>query len=391
MTDTGYKIFLDMDGVICDWEAQFKRYSGGVPVEVYDAEYGKKKRYFFVRKNSPEYYATMPYMTDASILLNYIKKFPVEILSHAPDEYAAEGKLAWLQNNKIDYNPILVNHSNEKASFAMPNCILIDDKPENIKQFRDAGGIGILHRSANETIAELEKLQKSYIKEESYRIYNSVLNPDIWNNDDTIKDDVADSLLTIAKDFYKDTELTVPIEDVYLIGSAAAYNWTPTSDLDLHVAVDFSKINKDTDLVTAYANLLKAKWNKDHDVTVKNHPVEVYLQDIDHKSHSLGIYSLKNKKWIKKPEYSVPKIDKESIKKKYKELTSVIDNIMQEEDFDKISKMVKKIYDYRQSGLDKNGEFSTENIVFKLLRSAGYIDKLKTAANLIKDKELSKV
>jgi predicted nucleotidyltransferase len=217
------------------------------------------------------------------------------------------------------------------------------------------------------------------------------LNPDIWNNDGTIKDDVSDSLLTIVKDFYKDTELTGPIEDVYLIGSAAAYNWTPTSDLDLHVAVDFSKINKDTDLVTAYANLLKAKWNKDHDVTVKNHPVEVYLQDIDHKSHSLGIYSLKNKKWVKKPEYSVPKIDKESIKKKYKELAFVIDNITHEKDFDKISKMVKKIYDYRQSGLDKNGEFSTENIVFKLLRRAGYIDKLKTSANLIKDKQLSKV
>ncbi len=38
-----YKIYLDMDGVISDWESQFKRYSGGVPVETYDVEHGKKK------------------------------------------------------------------------------------------------------------------------------------------------------------------------------------------------------------------------------------------------------------------------------------------------------------------------------------------------------------
>lgn len=391
MTNTGYKIFLDMDGVICDWEAQFKRYSGGVPVATYEAEYGKKNKYLLVRKNSPAYYATMPMMQDAGVLLNYIKNFPVEILSHATDEYAAEGKLAWLQNNKIDYNPILVNKSSDKANFADHNSILIDDKPENIKQFRDAGGIGILHKSANETIAELQKLQKSYIKESSYRVYNSILNPDIWNKDDTIKNDVAVALMIIAKDFYKDTELEVPIEDVYLLGSAASYNWTPTSDLDLHIAVDFNKINKDTELVTAYANLLKSKWNKDHDVTVKNHPVEVYLQDVDHVTHSLGIYSLKNKKWVKKPEYKTPDIDKDSIKKKYKELAKVINDSIHEENLTKITKVVKKIYDYRQSGLDKKGEFSTENIVFKLLRATGYLDKIKNAANKIKDKKLSKL
>lgn len=170
---------------------------------------------------------------------------------------------------------------------------------------------------------------------------------------------------------------------------AAAYNWTPTSDLDLHLVVDFNKINKDTELVSAYTNLLKTKWNTDHDVMINNHPVEVYLQDIDHKTHALGIYSLKNKKWIKKPEYSVPDIDKEAVKKKYKELSSVIDASIKEEDLNKMTKLVKKLYDYRQSGLDESGEFSTENITFKLLRVKGYIEKLKNAVNKVKDKNLS--
>lgn len=379
-----------MDGVICDWESQFKRYSGGVTVAQYEEKYGEKNRYFFVRKHSPEFYSTMNYMPDALELLSYLKKFTVEILSHATDEYAAEGKLAWLQNNKINYNPILVNKSSDKASFAMPNAILIDDMPENIKAFRDAGGIGILHKSANDTIAQLQNLQKSYIKEASYRLYNSILNPDIWNRDNTIKDVVADSLISIAKSFYDDTKLSVPIEDIYLIGSAAAYNWTQKSDLDLHIIVDFEKINKDKELVTAYANLLKTKWNADHDIKIANHPVEVYLQDINHKNNSLGVYSLKDKEWVKKPEYKVPNIDKEAIKKKYKELLSVINNSIKNQEFDVIKKLIKKLYDYRQSGLDKNGEFSTENIVFKLLRSKGMIDDLKNFANKLKDKELSK-
>jgi hypothetical protein len=391
MNEDVYNIFLDMDGVICDWESQFKRYTGGVPVSEYENEHGKRKRYLLVRNHSPAFYATMPYMPDAKVLLNYLKKFNVEILSHAPDEYAVEGKLAWLQNNKINYTPILVNKSSDKSLYAMPNNILIDDKPENIKQFIDAGGIGILHKSADNTIAQLQHLQKSYIKEDSYRIYNSVLNPNIWNGDGTIKDDVAESLISTAKSFYNDTELDVPIEDIYLIGSAASYNWTPTSDLDLHISIDFDKINKDTELVNAYANLLKTKWNSDHDVKIKNHPVEVYLQDINHKSHSLGVYSLQNRKWIKKPIYKVPNIDKESIKKKYRELTSVIDKSISEKNVDNISKLIKKIYDYRQSGLDKKGEFSTENIVFKLIRSTGYLDKLKNAKINIVDKNLSDI
>ncbi len=42
-----------MDGVLTDWEKQFKSYSGGVPVETYEAEHGANKRYEFVKKNSP--------------------------------------------------------------------------------------------------------------------------------------------------------------------------------------------------------------------------------------------------------------------------------------------------------------------------------------------------
>ena len=54
MISNDYKIYVDMDGVLSDWEAQFKRYSGGIPVNTYDNLHGKQNRFNLVNKNSPE-------------------------------------------------------------------------------------------------------------------------------------------------------------------------------------------------------------------------------------------------------------------------------------------------------------------------------------------------
>jgi hypothetical protein len=43
----------------------------------------------------------------------------------------------------------------------------------------------------------------------------------------------------------------------------------------------------------------------------------------------------------------------------------------------------------RESGLSKGGEFSTENIVFKVLRSRYHIDRLKKAVNTVYDNQRS--
>ena len=45
-----------------------------------------------------------------------------------------------------------------KKNYAAPNHILIDDKKSNIDEWRAAGGIGILHTSAADTIQQLKKL-----------------------------------------------------------------------------------------------------------------------------------------------------------------------------------------------------------------------------------------
>jgi len=382
-----YKIYLDMDGVISDWESQFKRYSGNVSVDDYDAKYGKKNRFKFVEKNCPEYYATMPWMKDGKVLLDFIKEMPVEILSHAPSKLSHIGKKEWLSNNNINVKANLVPQRNLKSKFANNKSILIDDREDNVNDFIKAGGKAILHKNAIDTINQL----KNYItmQESSYRIYNSLLNPDLWQNDE-LKPDVKEKLINIAKTFFESTELNVPLEDVLLLGSAAGYNWTPTSDVDLHLVIDFDKVNDNQELVQKYVDGLKSAWNDKHKISINNHPVEVYIQDVDHETNSLGIYSLINNEWLKKPVYNVPKIDKDAIKKKYKEISKEIETGIQSNDSKKLENILKKLYVYRQSGLDKSGEFSTENIVFKLLRSTQHLKKLKDGIVKITDKKLSK-
>ena len=387
MINSKYKIYVDMDGVLTDWENQFKRYSGGIPVETYEAEHGPVKRYEFVKKNSPDFYSTMDWMGDGKLLYSFLKDLPIEILSHATDQGAVDGKLTWLKNNNITAKPNLVPRREDKAKYAKSDTILIDDKPNTIGEFNKAGGIGILHTDAVSTI---NKLKEILGVKEKHRIYNSVLNPEIWTAE-VLKPEVVEKMLKIANSFYKDTELNVPIEDIYFLGSTAGYNWTPTSDIDLHILVDFSKIDPNKELVKKYVDGLKNKWNQEHDIHIGDHQVEVYIQDIKDVNRSQAVYSVLNNQWVKKPTYQDIQIDKETIKKKYNQYVDMINTAINQGDMDLMKNIIKRLYDMREAGLSSGGEYSVENLVFKLLRSTGYISKLRQNVKSVYDNEINKI
>jgi hypothetical protein len=46
----------------------------------------------------------------------------------------------------------------EKYIYAAPNHILIDDMPEKIEGWTNAGGLGILHKSASGSIGKLKHI-----------------------------------------------------------------------------------------------------------------------------------------------------------------------------------------------------------------------------------------
>jgi predicted nucleotidyltransferase len=220
-------------------------------------------------------------------------------------------------------------------------------------------------------------------------IYNNTLNPNIWNDDKTIQPDVRDALLKVAQDFYEETELSAPIEDVYMLGSAANYNWGPTSDVDLHILINFDKLGLEHDLVKKMVDSIKANWNKNHDIRIHGHRVELYIQDIKETNRALGIYSILNNKWIKVPQKLNLNLDKNVIQQKYTDMVVQIKNAIKSNNLTDLKRVLKSVYDMREAGLSKGGEFSVENIVFKLLRTRNHVDNLKTAVNKVYDTQNS--
>jgi len=224
------------------------------------------------------------------------------------------------------------------------------------------------------------------------------LNPKVWENSEDPKKammipKVRKALERIADEFIDDLGEDVFVEDVYLMGSLANFNWSEYSDFDLHVIIDFEKYENQEDLYKELFDLKKKLFNDKHNIKIFGYDVEVYAQGISDESHSDGVYSVMNNEWVHKPKRTSKDLDMSVLKTKIKSWTDKIDDAIEdaksEGNVETLKKLKDKLKDYRQSGLDKDGEFSYENLVFKYLRRSGHIGKLFDEKTKIKDKELS--
>lgn len=216
--------------------------------------------------------------------------------------------------------------------------------------------------------------------------YQPDLNPVFWQND-KFDPEIRTKLLQIANDFYTDLKLTIPIEDIELTGSLANYNWTKNSDLDVHVIMDLSLINKDIDLVKVAMEGHKVSWNQRHPLEINGFSVELYAQDINQIHQASGLYSLLKDKWIRKPKYDPPSIDESDVNLKASAYIRAIKEMIDElktadrsgarDIMERATVLKKRISKARDEKLlHKGGEFSIENLVFKKLRAEGWIGKL---------------
>ena len=218
---------------------------------------------------------------------------------------------------------------------------------------------------------------------DSFKIKDS-LNPDIWTND-TLNQNIRKNLIKIAKDFFKDLELPkeIKIKDIIFTGSLANFNWSKYSDIDLHVVIDLKQFDADPQMVEDYFFAQKSIWNEEHNIVVKNFPVEVYIQDLNAKLRATAVYSVLYDKWVLKPTRENFKIDKKAIKDKSEQFIHYLRDIRQlynDKNFKAAGDLAKKLKDrirhMRNAGLERGGEFSLENLVFKVLRRTSFMDQL---------------
>ena len=158
MEEPKYKIFSDMDGVLTDFDDSFKKASDGIAPRDYEKKFGKDKFWELIDGGGVGYWVGMPYMPDGETYWNYIKDYDVELLSSPSRSNTSRlGKRLWVRNNMPGVKLTLAQ-AYLKKNYAAPNHILIDDRKSNIDEWRAAGGIGILHTSAADTIQQLKKL-----------------------------------------------------------------------------------------------------------------------------------------------------------------------------------------------------------------------------------------
>lgn len=245
-----------------------------------------------------------------------------------------------------------------------------------------------------EELIEVKSTDKRIVK--SFKTKDS-LSGDIFESSGGeffMRDEIKRRLLEIADDFIEFLGIEFFIHDIILTGSLANYNWSKYSDVDLHILIDFKETDYKLDILKEFFDTKKNLWNKNHNIKIRKYDVELYVQDVDEKHLSSGVYSVLHDKWLVTPEKSNPKIDDRKIIEKGEEYAKQIDELISKnkggEDVDnEIDELRVKIKKFRQSGLDVGGEYSYENLTFKLLRRNGYIEKLVNLKNRLKDNKLS--
>jgi hypothetical protein len=226
---------------------------------------------------------------------------------------------------------------------------------------------------------------------ESYRLgdavkFNDDLNPQLWGSDEHLLPEVREKLLAIADDFREFLGIDdLKIKDITVSGSNASYTYTPHSDIDLHLVVDIP----DDAVYRELFDAKKYQYNDQHNFTIGDYDVELYVQDADQPHYSQGIYSLMNNDWVSVPRRRKPQVNDISVKSKYEDLGHRIEAAIQSQDLEQMDAIAQKVKHLRSAGLEQTGEFGPENLAFKILRNNGTLDQLRQARMTAKDQVMS--
>ena len=218
------------------------------------------------------------------------------------------------------------------------------------------------------------------VREDTTLQYHTELNSKIWDGM-KLKDEVRGKLVQIASAWVQFAKIHPDtIQDIIITGGNVNYNYTPQSDIDLHIVISRDTMNPDRALVDEYLQDKKILWTLSHqDINIYGYPVELYAQDIAEQPHAnQGVFSVKRNQWIAMPQHL--DIDFESdyhLQKKVQFYKDLIDKMVLQNatdgSFDMIKQKIKKM---RGDSIAKDGEFAFGNLVFKELRNQGYLDKM---------------
>lgn len=144
-----------MDGVLVDFDKGYKDLTG---VDLTGEHRSDEHFWDPINKAGYEFWINLQWMSDGKRLWDYIKKYKPELLSapsRQPDSRVA--KHDWVER-ELPGTHLILRSAKHKKDFAAKNHILIDDRIDNIQDWRNAGGIAIHHVRTKHTIDQLKSL-----------------------------------------------------------------------------------------------------------------------------------------------------------------------------------------------------------------------------------------
>lgn len=226
------------------------------------------------------------------------------------------------------------------------------------------------------------------ILEEDFQVHDT-LNPKIFDTKtNMLLPDVRKKIIEIVYEFEDYANVPLEIADIQLVGSNASYNYTEHSDLDVHIIANFELVTKDVAILQALYDAKKSSFNKNLDIKVHGVEIEMYVQDINSGITSNGIYSVCDNKWVKEPK-PITSVTKHNTEKEFKKWENTIKNVLETKNYEQISNAINTIYLIRHNSIAVDGEYGKGNQLFKDIRNAGLLDKLKQALDDSLSKKLS--
>ena len=217
--------------------------------------------------------------------------------------------------------------------------------------------------------------------------FHNELNPKLWQ-DGHLNTMVRYKLLMVAQHFINFINIPhIHLKDVTISGSNAAYTYTENSDLDLHLLVDIPRAAEYH--LKPLFDAKKNQYNFNHDIKIQNIDVEVYVQPSTDIHHSVGIYSVLDDKWLSEPKPTKVNINDQDVEMKVNSYLGKIKQALRSKDLAITNTVKDELNKLRKTGLEREGEFSVENLAFKVLRAKGFIDKLRQHIYDLEDQRLS--
>ena len=226
------------------------------------------------------------------------------------------------------------------------------------------------------------------ILQEDFQIHDT-LNPKLFDTTtNLLLPDVRKKIIDIVSEFESYIQVPIEIADIQLVGSNASYNYTNTSDLDVHIIANFGLVSGDVEILQCLYDAKKSAFNNKFDVKIYGIEVELYVQDIESGVVSNGIYSVCDNLWVKEPK-PIKSITKHNVEKEFGKWTEKINQVLQKNNYEEIMNTINTLYLIRHNSIASDGEYGKGNTLFKEIRSAGLLQQLKDALDKAMSKKLS--